>query len=190
MLILFVLSLFAMTSPQNRPIPPDFVVERVELHGTYDSTYVLTLANIILAPNKQVSESDVRCLLDEVKASGLFRDLTYKWDNNSGGVRRLSLWSQSRFDRKSVRISKFTLEGFPDVNYDEFLRKIGERGLTSGMLLSEVAYDRLSDTITETITKLVPEAVARKYEGSAWILFRADSDSVEVRVVHDLRFCH
>ncbi len=137
-----------------------------------------------------MSDSDVECLIDEIKASGLFTRVTYKWDKNTGAIRRLSLYSQSRLDRKSVKISKFTLEGFPDVNYDEFLRKIGERGLTTGMLLSEVTYDSLSDTITDTITKLVPEALAQKYEGSAWIRFRADSDSVEVKVVHDLRFCH
>src|SRR5215204_1979202 len=95
---------------------PTFVVERVEVHAQFDSSYVLALANAILAPNKAVSQSDVDCLLNELRGSGLFEKIETKWTRKDVGILRLSLYCTSKSGRNLFTISKFSLISLTDVD--------------------------------------------------------------------------
>jgi hypothetical protein len=187
LLILLTLTLFG----HSQSAPESFVVDRVEVHAQFDSSYVLALANAITPPNKAVTEADVQCLLDEIRASGLFQRVETKWEKREEGVRRLSLYCTPKSDRKRITISKFSLIGLSDVNENEFLKRMGEKGVFAGMRLIEFPFDRLNDIIDESIRQSISPAAANKYSGSAWILFRKDSfGNVEVKIFSDRPVCN
>lgn len=166
-----------------------FTVQHVEVYAKFDSAYILALANDRLPHNKRVTEADVQCLLNELRNSGLFKDVKAKW-NNEAGVRRLSLYTTSKRGRPQMSISKFSLHGLPAVNQDEFLKRMGEKGVFTGMRLLQFTYDELNDIIDESINQSVPADMADKHRGSAWIEFRTDAlGGVEVRILHEQTDC-
>jgi len=166
-----------------------FIVQRVEVYAKFDSSYILALANARLPPNKRVTEADVQCLLNEIRDSGLFENVKAKW-NNEAGVRRLSLYCTSKRGRPQMSISKFSLHGLPAVNQNEFLKRMREKGVFTGMRLLQFTYDELNDKIDESINQSVPADMADKYRGSAWIEFWTDAlGGVEVRIFHEQADC-
>src|SRR5215203_4247454 len=150
----------------------DFVVERVEVHAQIDSSYVLAIANAILPPNKAVSQSDVDCLLNELRGSGLFEKIETKWIRNDGGGVRLSLYCTSKSRRNLFTISKFSLISLTDVDENRFLKRMAEKGVFIGTQLTQFTYDELNDLIDDSIKKSVGPVLATKYTGSAWVQFR------------------
>ena len=124
---------------------PTFVVERVEVHAQFDSSYVLALANAILPPNKAVSQSDVDCLLNELRGSGLFEKIETKWTRKDAGVVRLSLYCTSKTRRNLFTISKFSLISLTDVDEKQFLERMAEKGVFPGAQLTQLTYDDLND---------------------------------------------
>jgi hypothetical protein len=174
----------------SQTAPETFVIDRVEVHTTFDAAYVLALANAITPPNKSVTEADVECLLNEIRATGLFRRVETKWERRDDGVRRLLLYCTPKSDRKRITISKFSLIDLSDVNENEFLKRMGEKGAFVGMRLVEFPYERLNDIVDESIHESVPAALASKYNGSAWIQFRKDPlGNVEVRIFPERPVC-
>jgi hypothetical protein len=168
---------------------PSFVVERVEAHAQFDSAYILALANTRLPPNKRVKQSEVECLLTELKDSGLFQKIKAKWDH-VGDIRRLYLYTISRPDRERMPISKFSLVGLSDVNQNEFLKRMVEKGAFTGMPSLQFSYDHLNDIIDESIQQSVPADLRSKYVGSAWIEFKVDElGGVVVTIFHEQTDC-
>ncbi len=169
---------------------PTFVVERVEVHAQYDSSYVLALANAILPPNKTVSQSDVDCLLNELKRSGLFEKIETKWTKKDAGIVRLSLYCTSRPRRNLFTISKFSLISLSDVDENKFLKRMAEKSVFVGTQLTQLTYDELNDLIDEAIQKSVGPDLASKYAGSAWVQFRNEhSGEVEVQIFPERPKC-
>lgn len=169
---------------------PTFVVERVEVHAQFDSSYVLALANAILPPNKAVSQSDVDCLLNELRGSGLFEKIETKWTRKDAGVVRLSLYCTSKTRRNLFTISKFSLISLTDVDQTQFLKRMAEKGVFIGTQLTQFTYDELNDLIDDSIHKSVGPDLASKYTGSAWVQFRNEgSGSVEVQIFPERPKC-
>lgn len=190
MLMLLTLCLIAPFGYQSSEKPATFVVERVEVHAQFDSGYILALANTLVPPDRAVTQSDVQCLLDELKASGLFRKVEAKWANESLSVRRLLLYCTSKSNRNRITISKFSLCALPGVNGEEFYKRMGDKGAVSGIALGQFTYDELNDVIDDSIHQSVRADFAGKYNGSAWIQFRlVTPDSVEVRIFPEIPDC-
>jgi hypothetical protein len=190
MLILVALWLIAPFGIQCSEKPATFVVERVEAHAQFDSAYILALANTLVPPDRPVTQSDVECLVSELKDSGLFDKVEAKWNNPDLGVRRLLLYCTSKPNRSRITISKFTLSALPGVNEEEFLKRMGDKGAVSGIALSQFSYDELNDIIDDSIHKSVSADFAGKYNGSAWVQFRVDeSGSVEVLILPESPNC-
>lgn len=169
---------------------PTFVVERVEVHAQFDSSYVLALANAILPPNKAVSQSDVDCLLNELRGSGLFEKIETKWTRKDAGVVRLSLYCTSKTRRNLFTISKFSLTSLTDVDETQFLKRMAEKGVFIGTQLTQFTYDELNDIIDDSIQKSVGPDLASKYTGSAWVQFRNEgSGGVEVQIFPEQPKC-
>ncbi len=170
---------------------PTFVVERVEVHAQFDSSYVLALANAILPPNRAVSQSDVDCLLNELRGSGLFEKIETKWIRKDGGIVRLSLHCTSKSRRNLFTISKFSLISLKDVDESQFLKRMAEKGVFIGTQLTQFTYDELNDSIDDSIQKSVGPDLASKYTGSAWVQFRNEGRAgVEVQIFPERPICH
>ena len=190
MLMILTLCLIAPFGYQSSEKPATFVVERVEAHAQFDSAYILALANTLVPPDRAVTQSDVQCLLDELRASGLFEKVEAKWEHETLRVRRLSLYCTSKSNRNRITISKFSLCALPGVNEEEFLKRMGEKGAVSGIALGQFTYDELNDIIDDSIHQSVRADFAGKYNGSAWVLFRPDeSGSVEVLILPESPSC-
>ena len=169
---------------------PTFVIERVEVHSQFDSSYVLALANATVPPNRAVSQSDVDCLLNELRGSGLFDKIETKWIRKDDGVVRLSLYCTSKSRRSLFTISKFSLISLTDVDENQFLKRMAEKDVFIGTQLTQFTYDELNDLIDDSIQKSVGPDLANKYTGSAWVQFRNEgSGGVEVQIFPERPKC-
>jgi hypothetical protein len=180
MLGMFLSLAIFLANPQSEPSA--FYVERVEAQTKYDSTYILERAGVILPPDKMVGVSDVECLVNELKASGIFADVRARLIPTGPRTRRLVLTCVY-----SPKVQRFTIEGvaldnLPDVDVRKFKSALQKRDLTPGTHLMTYFFRSLEDRVNAAFGEALPEVLARDYSGRTWITIRPVSRN-RVRLV-------
>jgi hypothetical protein len=159
-----------------------FRIERVYVFAQYDSAFVLAVAHAVLRPDRDLSESQVDCLLATLRASGLFERVQTEWSYPESGIRRLTLHCYTRPGRKRFIVSRISLVDLPEVDSKLFLKHLADKGLKPGVTLLQFPYDEMNEIVDESIRSAVPKERISKYQGSAWISFKQTSKGrIEIR---------
>jgi RHS repeat-associated protein len=110
-------------------------VPRVEALTKHDSRYIFNRSNRIIPQDRLVKESDiqgaVRCLVDDLKASGMFADVRAKLVRTSEvDVRKLEIETVYHRQMANFTISEIALVKLPQVDEAKFQMALKKRGIT------------------------------------------------------------
>lgn len=175
-----------MLPPQERArVDRDkFYVEKIVAFATYDAAYVLDLANGLLPPNKQVTEADVKCVINELRNSGLFEDVRIEWTEQRQGIKTLNIHTTSVVGREGFVLSGIKPFGMPELSFDQFVEQMKPKLVKTGSSLLFPPYPELNDKLDAWFRESASSDVAKKYGQTAWITFRPTGPaSVEVLVL-------
>lgn len=151
---------------------PSFYVERVEVQTKYDSRYIFERVSAIVPPNKLVRESDIECLISELKASGIFDDIRTKLIQTREDTRRLVLSATYHRQLENFIISDITLDELSEVDKAEFQLALDKKGLKLGIPFLKYRYRELVEKITESLREVYPDSSMRDKMGMPWIIIR------------------
>ena len=149
-----------------------FYVDKVVVYGGYDANYIFRSENVILPPDKLVTESDIVCFLNELKGSGLLRDLRIKMLQRTPDTRTLVLTPLYQREIRSFVISDIVLDGLPEIDEAKFRERLNERGLKPGIPLLKYYFAGLEERINQSLREALPHDLVNQYQGSPWISIR------------------
>lgn len=149
---------------------------RVEALTDHDSRYIFNRSNRIIPQDRLVQESDiqgaVQCLVDDLKASGMFADVRVKLLSTSeADVRKLEIETIYRRELASLTISEVSLDKLPQVDDVKFQAALKKRGITAGLPLLRYYYSGLEERINESLAEASSSSIDEGTE-SAWITIR------------------
>jgi hypothetical protein len=150
-----------------------FYVERVDVITKYDSRYILGLANQIVAPDKLISKSDVECLVNELKESGIFADVQAELTpTEQKDVYRLLLTTVYHPQIKSFVVNEIALEGLPDVDKAKFQLSLHKEGLVPGVAFLKYPFNELEDKVGGALREAYLKSSAEAEGETYWITIR------------------
>ena len=149
-----------------------FYVDKVVVYGRYDARYIFRRENVILPPDKLVTQNDVACFLRELKGSGLIKDLRTRVLQRTADTRTLILRASYHPEIKSFVISEIMLDGLPEIDEAKFRERLNEKGLRPGVPLLKYYYAGLEERINRSLREALPLTLVDQYQGSAWITIR------------------
>ena len=149
-----------------------FYVERVDVMTKYDSRYILWYANQILPPDKLVRKRDVDCLIDELKATGLFRDIKADLIQTGPDTRKLELVTDYQTQIESFVISEIVLDRLPEADEARFRTALKNHGVTLGLPVLTYYYRGLEERINRAMREALPMKLVKEDMGTAWITIR------------------
>lgn len=150
---------------------------RVEALTEHDSTYIFNRSNRIIPQDRLVKESEiqgaVRCLVDDLKASGMFADVRAKLVRTSEvDVRKLEIETVYHRQTAAFIISEISLDKLPQVNEAKLQTALKKRGITPGLPLLRYYYSGLQERINEAFREVSSNSLTKEHIGSAWITIR------------------
>jgi len=166
----------AIVSPSIQLGPTGFYV-RVEALTEHDSRYIFNRSNRIIPQDRLVKESDiqgaVRCLVDDLKASGMFADVRAQLVRTSEvDVRKLEIETVYHRQMADFIISEISLDKLPQVDEAKFETALKKRGITPGLPLLSYYFSGLEERINEALREALPNSSTKEDMGSAWITIR------------------
>jgi hypothetical protein len=169
---------------------------QVEAFSKYNADYIFVYGAHFFPPDKLISEVDapqkINCLLGELKASGIYKDVRVKFRPSS---REGSRWLEVRVTYpqyiKQLAISEISLEGFPEVDQEKFQSQLRKRGVAPGTRFLTYNFFELRDKITEAAGEAYPKELIREEDDRpAWFVIRpAGSRRVKVTLSSTLPKC-
>lgn len=190
MLKLFLCLAILMAAIQSDPT--GFYV-RVEAVTDHDSRYIFNRSNRIIPQYRLVKESDiqgaVQCLVDDLKASGMFADVKAKLVRTSEvDVRKLEIKTVYHRQMASFVISEISLDKLPQVDDAKFQPALKKRGIVPGLPLLSYYYSGLEERINESLEEA--SSSSTKGDMESWITIRpAGSGKVKVVVSSGYSVC-
>lgn len=166
----------AILLPSIQLGPTDFYV-RVEALTEHDSRYIFNRSNRIIPQDRLVKESDiqgaVRCLVDDLKASGMFEDVRVKFvRTREVDVRKLEIKTIYHRQMANFTISEVSLDKLPQIDEAKFQAALKKRGITPGLSLLSYYYSGLEERINEALREAVTNSLTKEDIESAWITIR------------------
>lgn len=180
--------LFLFLLPQQeitRVEPESFHIERIYVFATYDAAYVLDLANGLLPPDKEVTEADVTCVVNELRSAGLFANIKIEWtESDNKRIRTLTLHCESKAGREAFLMSGIVPMGMPEVSTEQFVKQMAAKEVKAGSSLLHVPLRDLDDKVDEWFRESAPAAAEKKYRETIWITYRPTGPGTfEIRVL-------
>lgn len=151
-----------------------FYVRDVDVLTEYDSRYVLERVGLIIPPEKSVEQKDIDCLVNELKASGIFEDVKVELTPAAGGERKLTLTCVYPGRIRAITISKVEIEGIPEADKAKFGAGLSKRGVVPGTPLMKYYFRSLEERINAALRASLPDKMAADFSGSAWLTIRPD----------------
>lgn len=149
---------------------------RVEALTDHDSRYIFNRSNRIIPQDRLVEESDiqgaVQCLVDDLKASGMFADVRAKLLSTSeADVRKLEIETIYHREMANLTISEVSLDKLPQVDDAKFQAALKKRGITAGLPLLRYYYSGIEERINDSLAEASSSSLNEGIE-SAWITIR------------------
>lgn len=148
MLRLILCSLITLSFMQSDTLA--FYIEKIFTDTKYDSRYILGHALLFLPPDKRSNESDVQCLVSELKASGIFEDVQAKLiQTGKDDARDLEIKPIYHRDIERFVISEIALSGFPEIDRLKFQSLLKKKGIKPGIPFLRFPFNELEDKVGE-----------------------------------------
>ncbi len=148
-----------------------FYVESVSVYSKYDSNYALTVARMIVPPDREVSMTDVRCLESQLRRSGLFDVVRAEIQITGENRRRITLYCVARRELRGFVIGRIETVGFKELDTTKLMKALSARGVRVGIPLYEFPYDPLSEKVDEAINEALSDGNTSTSNKWAWISF-------------------
>lgn len=157
-----------------------FYVE-VEAHTKYDSRYIFNRSNRIIPQDRPVKESDIQsaieCLVDELKATGLFEDVNANLVSmRKEDVRKLEISTVYHRQIEGFVISEITLDGLQEVDKAQLQSALNEKGVKPGIYFLQYPFSELEEKISEALRAVYPDRSVRDKIEAPWITVRPDGE--------------
>lgn len=154
---------------------PTFYVGTVEVLTTYDSRYVLRRTNQIFTSDIPIQQSDIDCLVAELKATGIFADVQTELTSSKHRNFRKLLISTKNADRiDEFTIGEVVLSGLPEVDGARFQAALSKRGVKRNTFLMKYSFSELEERVSEALREVYPSSVDKKPLGLAWVTITTD----------------
>ena len=164
--------------------PERFYVEHITVFATYDAAYVLDLANGVLPADKEVTDADVDCVVNELRSSGLFAAIRIEWTEQGKGTRKLAIHCEAQAGREAFQLSGIVPVGMPEVPTEQFVKQMEAKQIKAGSSLLYASYNDLNEKLDEWFKESASGEVKKKYSQTAWITYRPTRlGVVEIRVM-------
>ncbi len=126
-IIIFLLLLFAM-APISKG--QDIYIENIEVSNKYNSTYILSYANLFLYKVEYVDKEKIERVLNELKLSGLFKEIKWSLVKTKGQKSYLlKIKPKNKTNYQDIVIDEVVLDGFPEIDKGIFLDNLKKEGV-------------------------------------------------------------
>jgi hypothetical protein len=154
-----------------------FYIERTEVYSDYGSIYILKLANQIVPPDELSRQSDIDCLIKEVKESGLFSDAhTELVREGKANRRRLIVTATPHPQLPSMVISEIALVGFPAVDRVRVQQAFDKNDVNAGEPLTRYSLNELMERITDAVREVYLNGLDNNDMENPWITLKPAGD--------------
>src|SRR5438270_7404926 len=127
----FVALCFLLSASQSPDAP---TVHRVFVKTPYNASIIFEYANAVLPEGQPITQSAVKCLTSQLKATGLFSDVRLTLRPIDGGnkvdVDILPTWSDLK---DNFLIKDITIDGFTTFDEKLLIKKLERKGLKVGV---------------------------------------------------------
>lgn len=159
---------------------PAFYIEKVCANTTLDSRYIFNHSNQIIPQDKPVGEGainkHIECLVSELKASGIFRNVTAElYRTKNANYREVLVNTDYHPEIESFVISEIVLTGFPEIDKQRFQSTLNKAGVKSGDRLLKHFYYDLENKVRNALVKAYPKELYSD-DKSFWLSFRPDGE--------------
>lgn len=185
-ILLFLITLM----PMGQLDSSSFYVESMEAQTAYDSRYIFERASRIVPREKLVRMSDIDCLVNDLKVSGLFEDVKAELVPTGPNTRKLILTCTYRavFDR--LVIKGLEIEDVPFIDRGTFRKELDKSGVKVGTRLSKLYYRTLEERINKAFRAALPQNLANNFSGWTCITLRtAGREEIRIIVSPDYSGC-
>lgn len=146
--LLVVLSLFLLMQLEQ----PTFYVEKIFANTKYDARYILNRALLLLPPEELKGQGDVECLVNELKASGLFQKVQARLiEAGRKNARNLEIDAIYHTNIESFVIKDISLIGYPKADKEKFLISLKRQGIFIKTPLLKYFYGELENKIATAL---------------------------------------
>lgn len=165
----------------------DFYIERVEVFDNFNSSYLLSNANVMLSPDRSVSMKQIECYIKEMKSSGLFEDIAWELEKTKDkDVYILKIKPKHKSNYSEITIDEIILQDFPQTNKEKFLENLSYENLTIKSKFISNSFSRIVDKIKTAIQK---SSTSDPFNGTAevpWVSIKESKDGgVKIIVSND-----
>jgi hypothetical protein len=142
--------------------PSAFYIEKIEANTKYDSRYIFNYAFQIIPQDRPVRESgvksDIDCLVNELKASGIFEDVRAKLiETSKKNARKLLIDTVYHREIESFIVSEVALDNFPEVDKVKFQSVLNKKDVKTGIPLLKYYYSELEGKIGAALREAYPQ---------------------------------
>jgi hypothetical protein len=154
---------------QSRPTA--FYVEQTYVLADRYATYILHYSNTIIPPDKLAHQSDIDCLVGELKATGIFTKIRTRLVQTGAETQRLTITVSERNVRKLI-LAAIVLKRLPEIDAGVFQAKLRSQGIAPGMPLTKYHYGALAERVNHAVLDSLPKSMLKDDMGLAWLTFR------------------
>lgn len=167
----------AILLPSVQSDSSSFYVE-VHAFSKYNAHHIFAYAGEFFPPDEPMREADVpkriKCLVNELKTSGLYEDVQAQMNPSSReGIRLLNVHVVYHRDIKNLAISEISPEGFPEIDVEKFRAILKEKGVRTGMRFLKYNLGELTEKMTAALREAYPkELIQETDDRSVWFIIR------------------
>lgn len=159
---------------------PAFYIEKISANTTYDSRYIFNYALQVIPQDRPVRESDIKshieCLVNELKASGIFEDVKVELrQTEKANYRELVVNTVYRREIDSFVISEVVLNGFHEIDKAQFQTSLNKAGIKSRDRLLKYYYYDLEKKIGKALVDVYPKGLYSD-DKTYWLSIRPDGE--------------
>jgi hypothetical protein len=152
----------------------------VEVHALskYNAHHIFAYAGKFFPPDEPMREAEVprriECLINELKASGIYEDVQAQMKPSSReGIRLLKVHVVYHRYIKNLAISEISPEGFPEIDIEKFRSILKEKGIRMGMRFLKYNLRELTEKMTEALREAYPKELIQKNDDRPlWFIIR------------------
>ena len=158
----------------------EFYIEQVSANTKYDSRYIFDYAFQVIPQDRPLKESDIKnhieCLVNELKASGIFEDVKVELlRTERANYRRLLINTVYHREIDNFVISEVVLNGFREIDETRFQSSLNKAGIKSGDRLLKHYYYDLEKKIGKALVDVYPKDLYSD-DKTYWLSIRPDGE--------------
>ena len=164
----------------------DIYIEKIEVSSKYNSTYILSYANVFLFKVKYVDRQKINDVVKELKLSGLFKEINWnlaKIENEESYSLKIKPEYKDNFE--DIIIDDVNLDDFPEINKSIFLDKLAKRDILMKSTWVNYSFSNLVGKIKIALQESSNLNLYKDTPEVPWVTIRESSPNKIKLIVHN-----